>query len=292
MQILPMTMFEYALAFGKERTYLSDRSIQKANTRGRMFSMQEEDDYIGFICTAYEYENEIITYAFTKEQFRNRGVFASLAEHIFHTSEKDVRLEILANHPCFKHIDNSLSRIGCCSREGMHYFLLENNDLSVWHQLKKHYRLDECCEWLKRNGYLIYSFSGADESIIEQIKCSHSSEFQNELNPYIFFENKDVEIIDDMSFAVVEGEKLIAYTLLLKGVDNGVVLQQLATSAETKNSGVITLALTASMDYFFNNHYSKCAFAIHPQNSRSINLKKLLDGYFSTKEIPIRIYTK
>lgn len=292
MRIVPMTMFEYALAFRKERTYLSDRNIKKANTRGRMFSLQEEEDHIGFICTAYEYENEIITYAFTKEQFRNRGVFASLAEHIFRTSEKNVRLEIRVDHPCFKQIDNSLSRINCCNHEGMHYFLLENNDLSVWHQIKKHYHLDECCEWLKRNGYLIYSFSGADRSIIEQIKCSHSSEFQNELNPYIFFENKDFEIMDEMSFAVVEGEKLIAYTLFLKGADNSVVLQQLSTSAETKNSGVIMLALTASMDHFFNNHFSKCAFAIHPQNYRSLSLKKMLDGYFSTTEIPIRIYTK
>ncbi len=292
MQIVPMTLFEYTLAFSKERTHLSDRNIIKANTRGRMFSMQEEEDYIGFICTAYEYENEIITYAFTKEQFRNRGVFASLAEHVFHTSDRNVRLQIRVDHPCFKQIDNSLRRINCCDYEGLHYYLLENNDLSVWHQLKNHYHIDECCEWLKRNGYLIYSFSQANGSVIEQIKCSRSSEFQNELNPYIFFETKDVEIMDEMSFAVLEGEKLIAYTLFLKGADNSVVLQQLSTSAETKNSGVIMLALTASMDHFFNCHFSKCAFAIHPQNDRSISFKNMLDGYFNTTEIPIRIYTK
>ena len=132
MQIVPMTLFEYTLAFSKERTHLSDRNIIKANTRGRMFSMQEEEGYIGFICTAYEYENEIITYAFTKEQFRNRGVFASLAEHVFHTSDRNVRLEIRVDHPCFKQIDNSLRRINCCDHEGLHYYLLENNDLSVW----------------------------------------------------------------------------------------------------------------------------------------------------------------
>ena len=112
----------------------------------QIISMQEEEDHIGFICTAYEYENEIITYAFTKEQFRNRSVFASLAEHVFHTSDRNVRLEIRVDHPCFKQIDNSLRRINCFDHEGLHYYLLENNDLSVWHQLKNHYHIDECCE--------------------------------------------------------------------------------------------------------------------------------------------------
>ena len=63
-----MTTFEYALAFSEDRTYLSDNNVQKASKRGRMFCMQENDNYVGFICTAYEYENEIITYAYTKKQ--------------------------------------------------------------------------------------------------------------------------------------------------------------------------------------------------------------------------------
>ena len=168
--IKAMTILEYALAFCNERTLLSDNNVQKASKRGRMFCMQYNDNYVGFICTVYEYENEIITYAYTKEQYRNQGVFTSLVEYIFNTSKKHIQLWILENHPYYKLVDECLKKIGCYGAQSFHFFTLENHDSSDWQKLKKENHIEECCQWLRKNDYQVYSFAEVDEQILEQVK--------------------------------------------------------------------------------------------------------------------------
>lgn len=287
-----MTEFEYILAFNKDRTQLSDRNVQKSAKRGRMFCLKESDTYLGFICTVYEYNKEIITYAYTKEQFRKRGVFTSLAEYVFNTSKKNVELWILENHPYYQIVDSCLKRIECFEFESFHIFTLENPEYSAWQQFKKENYLEECCEWFKRNGYQIYSFAEADELYIEQVKNSHNSEFQNKLNPYVFFENYDINPLAEMSSLVVRDDKLVAYALYFKSTNNGVILQQIATSSDTKNSGAIMLALTASCDSFLKNNYSKCTFGIHPSNIESNSIKRMFEKYFSISEKVMKKYVK
>lgn len=287
-----MTTFEYALAFNKDRTYLSDRNAQKASKRGRLFCMQENDNYIGFICTAYEYENETITYAYTKEQYRNQGVFTSLVEYIFNTSKKHVQLWILEDHPYYQIVDDCLKKIGCYGAESFHFFTLKNHDSPAWQKLKKENHIEECCQWLKKNDYQVYSFAEADEQILEQVKNSHNSDFKNALNPAVFFEPSSTKPFAEMSFVVVKDNRLVAYTLFFKSTDNGAILEQISTSAETKNSGVIILALFASWDYFFENNYSKCTFGIHPHNIESNSLKRIFENYFQMSEATMKNYIK
>ena len=55
--------------------------------------------------------------------------------------------------------------------------------------------------------------------------------------------SKDGEIVDDLSFVVLRENKLESYVISLKSNDNGIILQQLASSKETKNKGIIMLIL-------------------------------------------------
>ena len=95
-----------------------------------------------------------------------------------------------------------------------------------------------------------------------------------------------------MSFVVVKDNRLVAYTLFFKSTDNGAILEQVSTSTETRNTGVIILALTSSWDYFFENNYSKCTFGIHPHNIESNSLKNIAKKYFQISEIVMKDYTK
>ena len=54
-------------------------------------------------------------------------------------------------------------------------------------------------------------------------------------NSALFFEPSfDGEIVDDLSFVVLRENKLESYVISLKSNDNGIILQQLASSKETK----------------------------------------------------------
>lgn len=295
-----MEMFEYILAFNNERTLLSDNSAKKASENGRMFCMKESGKYLGFICTKYERQCasgiilEIITFAYTKEQYRNKGVFTSLVEHVFNTAEKSVELNILNNHPFYKTVDSCLKKMGLKNTETFHYFSLDTKkDLSIWKKIKKENHLEECCNWLKTNGYQLYNLSQVDDSVIEQLKNSRNSEFQNELNPAEFFEPSfDGEIVDDLSFVVLRENKLESYVISLKSNDNGIILQQLASSKETKNKGIIMLILTAYVDNYCKNKYSKITYGILPYNIPSISLKRIFEGYFDIAESAIINYYK
>ena len=297
--IVNMTELEYLLAFNRERTHLSDRSIQKASKNGRIYCMKEEDKYLGFICTIYEYqyqsgkENEVITYAYTKELYRNKGVFSSLVKYIFNTTKKPVVLRVLENNPFYQEIDSCLKKLGLSNYEGFHFFTVDNADVSIWEKAKTKNHLEECCTWLKRNDYKLYNFEQIDDSIIEQIKNSPKSKFQNELDPSMLFEDSDDEkILKEMSFVVLRENELVAYIIFLKCMDNSVILQQLSTSADTNGKGAIILALTAAWEYFFKSDYSKCTFGIYPSNVASISLKKMLDGYFTVTETAVINYIK
>ena len=194
----------------------------------------------------------------------------------------------MENHQYYQLVDNCLKKIGCCNTEGFHFFTLENHGLSDWQKLKRDNHLQECCEWLKKNDYQVYNLDEVDEQILEQIKNSHYSEFQNELNPEIFFEQSSTKPLANISSVVVRHKKLVAYTLIFKSTDNGVILEHIATSSDTRNSGAIILALTYSCDCFFENNYSKCTFAIHPSNLESNSIKSIFENYFQMSEATMK----
>ena len=86
--------------------------------------------------------------------------------------------------------------------------------------------------------------------------------------------------------------KLESYVISLKSNDNGIILQQLASSKETKNKGIIMLILTAYVDNYCKNKYSKITYGILPYNIPSILLKRTFEGYFNIAESTILNYYK
>ena len=92
--ISELTDIEYLIAFSDGRTALSDACVRQASEGGRLYCERAGDSYRGFLCTETEGRTARILYAYTKPEFRGRGIFTSLAEHVVQTAEGEVRVPL------------------------------------------------------------------------------------------------------------------------------------------------------------------------------------------------------
>lgn len=160
-KIIEMSIAEYLFTFADDRTALSDTNIRKASEHGRLFCAKDNDTYLGFICTTMGGGIEEILYAFTKPEFRGRGVFASLAKYIVSIANQDVKVSIHEKNTHFDEMEKLCRRLGFKEDECVHVFILDRESKEAWERFKEHQHYDQCRTFRGRN--LLTSYVGSDE---------------------------------------------------------------------------------------------------------------------------------
>ena len=262
-----LSIGEYLLMFSDARNAFSDACVQQASECGRMYCEKSENVYRGFVCTAIENAEERILYAYTKPEYRRKGVFTALAEHVIRTSTRGIRVSIPEKHPCFEAVDAVCARLGFRPTDNLHTYSFDSSQKAAWQRVKAARRFDTGCARLQRRGCGVVSFAEADEGLLPQIRDSHSTAFRNPLDPSAFFRHPSKKLSMELSFAAVKEGRLLAYTLYSQPSRDAVVLEQMAASADARGSGAILLPLVRSVDRFFESGYAYCFFAIYEHNT-------------------------
>ncbi len=290
--ISEMTDTQYLIAFSDARTAFSDSCIRKASELGRMYCERAGNTYRGFICTEIDGQRECVLYAYTKPQYRRSGIFSSLVSHIVRTAERDVLVSVPERHPFFAAVDAVCERLGFASTESIHTFNFDSSQKQAWQRVKDTQRFDACCSLLQRTGCEAVSFADADEDILRQVRESHTSSFQNPLDPSGFFRGATKKLSMDLSCAAVKDGKLLAYSLLTQQDHNSVVFEQMASSADGRGFGAVLLPFVYSVDRFFERGYHRWAFAIYPSNTESNRIRKTLEKEVHFDERVTRCYRR
>ena len=264
---LELTVSEYLLCFPGARSAYSDACIRQASECGRMYCQRSENVYKGFVCTAIENAEERILYAYTKPEYRGKGVFTSLMAHVIQTTAHAVHVSIPEKHPCFETVDAVCARLGFSPSRDLNTYSIDRSQKAAWQRIKAARRFDAGCARLQRRGCDVVSFAEADEALLRQIRDSHSTAFCNPLDPSAFFRHPSKKLSRELSFAAVKEGRLLAYTLYSQPSRDAVVLEQMAASADARGSGAILLPLVRSADRFFESGYSYCLFAIYEHNT-------------------------
>ncbi|MBQ1741801.1 MAG: hypothetical protein II045_01770, partial [Oscillospiraceae bacterium] len=202
-----------------------------------------------------------------KPEYRRKGVFTALAEHVIRTSTRGIRVSIPEKHPCFEAVDAVCARLGFRPTENLHTYSFDSSQKAAWQRVKAARRFDTGCARLQRRGCGVVSFAEADEGLLPQIRDSHSTAFRNPLDPSAFFRHPSKKLSMELSFAAVKEGRLLAYTLYSQPSRDAVVLEQMAASADARGSGAILLPLVRSVDRFFESGYAYCFFAIYEHNT-------------------------
>ena len=290
--ISELTDIEYLIAFSDGRTALSDACVRQASEGGRLYCERAGDSYRGFLCTETEGRTARILYAYTKPEFRGRGIFTSLAEHVVQTAEGEVCISIPEEHPCFEEVDAVCRRLGFTPTESLHTFSFDRSQEAEWQATKQAQRFDACCAWLNRSGCKAVSFADADEDILRQIRESHSSAFGNPFDPSVYFRLPSKKLSMDLSCAAVKDGTLLAYTLLSQQTRDAVILEQMASAADSRDLGAILLPFVYSVDRFFERGYFSWTFAIYPSNTAANRIRMTLEKEISFEENVTRHYRK
>ena len=287
-----LTDIEYLIAFSDGRTALSDACVRQASECGRLYCERADDTYRGFLCTETEGRTARILYAYTKPEFRGRGIFTSLAEHVVQTAEGDVRISIPERHPCFAEVDAVCRRLGFAPTESLHTFSFDRSQEGAWQRTKQAQRFDACCAWLNRSGCEAVFFADADADILRQIENSHHSSFGNQLDPAPFFRLPSKNLSYTLSCAAVKEGRVLAYSLLSQQSREAVIFEQIASASAAREPGVILLPYMYSTDRFFESGYDRCAFAIYPSNTASNRIRQTLEKELRLTENVTRQYKK
>ena len=290
--ISELTDIEYLIAFSDGRTAFSDACIRQASEGGRLYCERADDTYRGFLCTETEGRTTRILYAYTKPEFRGRGIFTSLAEHVVQAAEGDVRISIPEEHPCFPEVDAICRRLGFTPTESLHTFSFDRSQEAAWRRTKQAQRFDACCDLLRRNGCDAVPFADADEDILRQVQQSHISSFRNPFDPSVYFRLPSKKLSLELSCAAVKDGRLLSYALLSQQSHDAVVFEQMASAVDARNLGVILLPFVYSVDRFFDSGYRFWAFAIYPSNIESNRIRKTLEKEFAFEEKITRHYRK
>ena len=157
--------------------YPTEDMIREDVEKGRMYCERSEDVYKGFVCTAIENAEERILYAYTKPEYRRKGVFTALAEHVIRTSTRGIRVSIPEKHPCFEAVDAVCARLGFRPTENLHTYSFDSSQKAAWQRVKAARRFDAGCARLQRRGCGVVSFEieggrKAAEAFMKKLKLA------------------------------------------------------------------------------------------------------------------------
>ncbi len=280
--IAPIPYIGYALAFTEHRDPYGDLCANEASQNGILLAAKKDDSYAGVLCASLEGNYLRVTYALTMPKYRKKGIFTALMKNIIQNAKQTVKVNIVTDNAALDIVVKVCKKFGFTRGEDLTVYTYRTAEDNLWEEyMQKHGR--KTCEMLERFGYRAVSFKDADDDLIQQIRNSRNSDFDNPFDPCVFIDNPAKKLSWEYSFAAVKDGRLAAYTLgTMQDTTRG-VLEQIAAAADKRNTGVILLPFTATVEAFRKMGGTMAAYAIYGSNQRANALRDKLVNISSAK---------
>ncbi|MBR5091589.1 MAG: GNAT family N-acetyltransferase [Ruminiclostridium sp.] len=278
----------YALAFMSHRSVYSDRCAAEASRCGELIAAKIDGRFVGFLCAVAEVHILRVTYAYTRPEYRGRGVFTALMTDLAGNRNCNLRVNIVSDNEFRDIVVKVCDKLGFTRGEDLAVYKYFPQTDTAWEEFMSE-RGNRMCEMLRRHGYSTVSFAEADEDILRQVRESDISEFCNPFVTRPFFDEPERRMTREMSFAAVKDGKLAAYTLGTLPSENKAVLEQIAVSKKKRGTGVILLPFAETLRAFRASSCLFAAYAIYESNLPanafrdklvSIGSRKVSENYY------------
>ncbi len=268
----------YCFAFMGQRTAYSDYFAGEAAGCGKLLCAKLNDIFAGYICAAGNGKENRITYAYTRPEYRGRGIFTALLKEISESSEITVKVNLPEYHEFHDVVVHVCEKIGFVRGENIIVYTARRDAEMQWTEMMNSSG-KRICNMLERFGYKALSFAEADAEITDQIRNSDKSDFDSPFETCSFFDEPSRKLSRELSFAAVKDGELAAYTLVSLPSPEKCVLEQIVSSSKKRGSGVIMLPLAETVRNFIAGGGKLITYAMYKSNTAANSFRsKVFDS--------------
>ena len=278
-----VSILSLLLTFTDVRTPFADMCAKEAAERGIILAADVDGEPAGFLCSCFDTQTLLITYAYTLERYRRQGVLTAMISTLSEMcASVPVRLSIKEDHEFYPAFESVCNKIGFEQTETVHTYICGEGEADKWAEYMDK-KGNDLCGTLERRGYSAMSFADCPEEILKAVYFSESTEYKNSLDPRPFFDVKAKNMLMDISFACVRNGKLAAYVLATGKGSSAVIFEHISASAEEIGSGAIVLPFCRSVSEFYNKGWKTASYAMYDSNDNAGAFRRKVLSVFSTR---------
>ena len=284
-KIIESTYLDYIFLFGDVRTKRLDRGVQLSlGTGGKFLIMYEDDKCIGFLCYSLGPHFALIKNAYTRVEFRRKGVFTELLKYADQNEVLPMQMAVLEENDF-----GEIMLLPAILDVGFHK--ITTNKVYYCHR-KDFHKWEEYMEagggkmvrLLERQGFEAVSFAEAPTELLEQLIQSENNSFENQLEVEQFFQKQERGLDLRLSHMAHKNGTLVAYCLVC-GLQNGeVCFEQFSVAKEFRGTGVLILCFAKAMEQINPLECKGAWYEINEHNKESNAFRdKVLDKITSRR---------
>ena len=240
------SQLEYIFLFSACRTQYLDLMVQNALDSGQLWILYEDNAAAGLLCAEKNEKECIITYVFTKPEYRRRGVMKALLTHQCNSASTTIRTYFSQNHVFYSGIKALLLSLGFRYQTGCRVYHCEAEGYTRWNAyLEK--TGNRLLAVLARQGYTSTSFRDMPWSVWEELWHSGESAFDNQLPVKALLSRSRRKINPDLSFVTTRKGELAAYCMVSCLSERTAIFEQTSSAKSLLGSGVILQSFANAM---------------------------------------------
>lgn len=274
-KIISGTYRDYVFLFGNSRTAYSDLCAKRAADKN-LYIMLEDNFPAGYICANGSENHCEVTWAYTDEGKRRRGVFTALLKNLMQLENfSEVAVKISERQENREVVAGICRTLGFVEQSVMKTFRADWESLRTWKEnyfdkfMAEHGH--KYLEYFSRRDFKVYSFSEAPPEYLEQLYHSQENFFGNVLDVKRFFDSYDKNLVArDLSSILVKDDRLAAYYLVTSPDGKSLVVEQTVVARKYLNSGAILPLWNRFICDTYARTCDNLVFAVYADNSPAL----------------------
>ncbi len=260
--IKPGNFISYAVLFAESRTRYTDMCAAGAVEGGLLYIGMIGNEPAGYLCVEKLSGYCMLTYAFTKPEYRRMGVMKALADEAVSRSPVRVESVVIEGQDNSDIADRALRSCGFTLFRKRMVYSCGGDDL--WEKWDKGMREhgDALLSTLRRQGYKAVSFADAGNEVLDRIYNSDKTDYHNQLNYKIYFDNSAKCMSLKESMAVIKDGKVVSYTIVLRPDSGSAIFRNLSTAKDSIGGGAIFMAIACAVNALKKTGCKKISYSM------------------------------
>ena len=280
-KIMQGSYMDYIFLFGESRSFHTDMIAKALAEDGGICILWEDGMPAGYLMFSKSKTQKRvgISYVYTKEERRCRGICTDLVGHIVrNVPYSSLIITINEKNEFYQTIVHIAEKYGlkdslACTTCRAPWESLRAWRYAYWDKFMEE-RGREYLRLFERQGFRLYSFEEAPRTYMEQLYDSHEagSEFDNPMGVRMYFDGKSKESVkQDVSTVVAKDGKLAAYFLVTSPDGKNFIIEQSVVAKEYRHSGIIFMMLADFVESVGKYQCKNVALAVYDDNPHAIS---------------------
>ncbi len=290
--IKPGNFISYAVLFAENRTRYTDMCVTGAVEGGLLYIGMIEDKYAGYLCVEKMSGYNMLTHAFTKPEYRQMGVMKALINEAVNRSADRVESVVVEEQDNSDIADHALKSCGfTLYRKRMVYSCAGDDLWEKWDKGMQEHG-NALFSTLRRQGYRAVSFADAGNEVLDQIYNSDKTDYHNELNYKMYFDNSGKCMSLKESMAVIKGDKVVSYTIVLRPDSSSAIFRNLSTAKDSIGGGAIFMAIASAVNALKTTGCKKISYSMDISNNSPNKFREKILSPVTTSQKLINNYCR